>query len=73
LAAVFLRAARRGLGAELLLLATSPVGSLESPAFTRSFCAISAISSIDPPDHLYLHVVEALVLGARLKSVAQIP
>jgi hypothetical protein len=46
LGTAFLRGARRGL--ELLVglpLATSPVGSFKRPAFTRSFSAISAISS----------------------------
>jgi hypothetical protein len=42
-AVVFLGAARR-LRAEPFPLATSPVGSFESPAFRRSFSAISAIS-----------------------------
>lgn len=44
LAAVFFGAARRGFGAVRFPLATSPVGSFESPAFSRSFSAISAIS-----------------------------
>ena len=46
LAAAFLRGARRGLEFFAgLPLATRPVGSFESPAFTRSFSAIAAISS----------------------------
>lgn len=44
-AVVFLRGARRGLLLEPRPFAISPEGSLGSPAFTRSFSAISAISS----------------------------
>jgi hypothetical protein len=44
-AAVFFAVVRRDFADELRPLATSPVGSLDSPARSRSFCAISAISS----------------------------